>query len=257
MFMKKIYSWNVNGIRAAQKKGFVDWILNNDIDVLAIQETKAQEDQLENRLLNIDGYNSYFHSAKRKGYSGVAIYSKITPLKIENLGIEEFDDEGRTIIAYFENFVLINCYFPNSQGEGARLEYKLAFCNAVLDKCNQLVQSGKDIILCGDYNIAHTAIDLKNPKPNEKNAGYLPEEREWMSKFLEAGYSDTFRQLHPNEPGHYTWWSYRFRAREKDAGWRIDYHCVNNDFSKKVLNSQIHKNIMGSDHCPLSIDIDV
>lgn len=255
--MKKIYSWNVNGIRAAQKKGLIDWIKRTNMDIVAIQETKAQEEQLEDSLLKIDGYNSYFESAKRKGYSGVAIYSKKPPLKIENLGIDEFDSEGRTIIAYYKGFVLVNCYFPNSQGEGARLDYKLSFCDAILKKCNELTKSGQNIVLCGDYNIAHTAIDLKNPKSNEKNAGYLPEEREWMSKFLDSGYTDTFRHFHPNEPGHYTWWSYRFKARDKDIGWRIDYHCVNNNFSDKVLKSQIHKNIMGSDHCPLSIDIDV
>lgn len=255
--MKKIFSWNVNGIRAAQKKGFIDWVLKTDMDVLAIQETKAQKDQLDDELLNINGYKSYFESAERKGYSGVAIYTKEAPLSISNLGLKEFDSEGRTLIAHFNNFSLVNCYFPNSQGEGARLDYKLDFCNAVLEKCQDLVNNGKNVLLCGDYNIAHTAIDLKNPKTNEKNAGYLPEEREWMTKFLEAGYTDTFRNLHPNEPGHYTWWSYRFKAREKDIGWRIDYHCVNNNFSDKVLNSEIHKTIMGSDHCPLSIELAV
>lgn len=255
--MKKIFSWNVNGIRAAQKKGFIDWVLKTDMDVLAIQETKAQKDQLDDELLNINGYKSYFESAERKGYSGVAIYTKEAPLSISNLGLKEFDSEGRTLIAHFNNFSLVNCYFPNSQGEGARLDYKLDFCNAVLEKCQDLVNNGKNVLLCGDYNIAHTAIDLKNPKTNEKNAGYLPEEREWMTKFLEAGYTDTFRNLHPNEPGHYTWWSYRFKAREKDIGWRIDYHCVNKSFSDKVLNSEIHKTIMGSDHCPLSIELAV
>lgn len=255
--MKTIFSWNVNGIRAAQKKGFVDWLIKTEMDILAIQETKAQKDQLDDELLNINGYKSYFQSATRKGYSGVAIYTKEEPYNIDILGEEEFDNEGRTLIAHFNEFSLVNCYFPNSQGEGARLDYKIAFCNAILKKCNTLVEDGKNIVLCGDYNIAHTAIDLKNPKSNEKNAGYLPEERDWMTKFLSAGYTDTFRKLHPDEPGHYTWWSYRFKAREKDIGWRIDYHCVNNNFSKKVIDSKIHKDVMGSDHCPLSIDLDV
>lgn len=255
--MKKIYSWNVNGIRAAQKKGLIDWILKTDMDILAIQETKAQKEQLDDDLIKIDGYKSYFRSAERKGYSGVAIYSKEEPKEIDILQIDEFDCEGRTIIAHFNDFSLINCYFPNSQGEGARLNYKIDFCNAILEKCNELVKSGKNIVLCGDYNIAHRAIDLKNPKTNEKNAGYLPEERDWMTKFLDSGYTDTFRKLHPDEPGHYTWWSYRFKAREKDIGWRIDYHCVNNKFADKVIDSKIHKTVMGSDHCPLSIELDI
>lgn len=253
--MTIIYSWNVNGIRAAQKKGFIDWVTETDMDILAIQETKAQKDQLDEELLNIKGYHSYFESAERKGYSGTAIYTKQKPLSIENLGVSDFDCEGRTIIAHYKNFSLINCYFPNSQGEGTRLDYKLDFCNTLLEKCNSIVTSGKNIVLCGDYNIAHTAIDLKNPKTNEKNAGYLPEEREWMTTFLNSGYTDTFRKLHPDEPGHYTWWSYRFQARQKDIGWRIDYHCVNDGFSKNVTDSKIHKDIMGSDHCPLSIEI--
>ncbi len=255
--MKKIYSWNVNGIRAAQKKGLIDWILKTDMDILAIQETKAQEEQLDDELLKINGYKSYFRSALKKGYSGVALYTKEEPESIDILELDEFDNEGRTIIAHYNYFSLLNCYFPNSQGEGARLDYKIDFCNAILEKCHSLVKSGKNIVLCGDYNIAHTAIDLKNPKTNEKNAGYLPEERDWMSKFIDAGYTDTFRKLHPNEPGHYTWWSYRFKAREKDIGWRIDYHCVNNSFADKVVDSKIHKKVMGSDHCPLSLELDI
>lgn len=255
--MIKIYSWNVNGIRAAQKKGFIEWLKESDIDILAIQETKAQQDQLDESLININGYKSYFESADRKGYSGVAIYTKEEPNSIDVLGTKEFDMEGRAIIAHYDNFSLLNCYFPNSQGEGARLNYKIDFCDAILEKCNSLVKSGKNIVLCGDYNIAHTEIDLKNPKNNEKNAGYLPEERAWMTKFLAAGYSGTFRELHPNEPGHYTWWSYRFQARQKDIGWRIDYHCVNNNFTNKVIDTKIHKTVMGSDHCPLSIELDI
>lgn len=251
----KVISWNVNGIRAVQKKGFIDWLKESNADVIAIQETKAQEEQLDEELINIDGYKSYFKSAIKKGYSGVCIYSKNEPLKIENLGVSDFDDEGRVIIAYFDSCILVNCYFPNSQKEGARLNYKLRFCEKILEKCNSLVEDGKNVVLCGDYNIAHTAIDLKNPKTNEKNPGYLPEEREWMGKFLDSGYSDVFREAHPDEEGHYTWWSYRFSARTKNIGWRIDYLCVNNAFKESIQSPEILKDVLGSDHCPVSLEI--
>ncbi|MFO7890323.1 MAG: exodeoxyribonuclease III [bacterium] len=255
--MIKIYSWNVNGIRACARKGFIEWVKHTEPDILAVQEIKAKPEQLEENLKNIEGYKSYWYPAERKGYSGVALYSKTEPITIEPLGNEQFDTEGRTIVAHYPSFILINCYFPNSQGKGARLGFKLSFCNTILDLCNQLVATGKNIVLCGDFNIAHTAIDLKNPKANEKNAGYLPEEREWMSTFLSAGYTDIFRKYHPDQPGLYTWWSYRFKAREKDIGWRIDYHCVNNRFVPVVNEAKIHKTVMGSDHCPISITLDV
>ncbi len=254
--MKTIYSWNVNGIRAAAKKGFIEWITETAPDILAVQETKAQPEQLDNVLLEINGYKSYWFSAERKGYSGVALYSREEPISVEPLGLDEFDNEGRTVIAHYPAFSLINCYFPNSQKEGARLSYKLDFCAAILEKCNSLVADGKNIVLCGDYNIAHTPIDLKNAKANEKNAGYLPEEREWMSSFLASGYTDTFRKFYPDEPGYYSWWSYRFKARERDIGWRIDYHCVNDSFSDSITEAKIHKTVMGSDHCPVSLTID-
>lgn len=253
--MKKLYSWNVNGIRACQKKGLIDWIEQESPDVLAIQETKAQVEQLDDELININGYKSYWLSAQKKGYSGVAIYTKDEPTSVEYMGEEEFDSEGRTIIVHYDCFTLINCYFPNSQAEGARLDYKIAFCNKIQEICNNLVKAGKNVVLCGDYNVAHTAIDLKNPKTNQKNPGYLPEEREWMGQFLEDGYTDTFRHFHPDEPGHYSWWSYRFQARAKDAGWRIDYFCVNESYTENVVEAKIHKDVMGSDHCPVSIVI--
>ena len=255
--MKRILSWNVNGIRAVEKKGFADWLKKESPDVLAVQETKADPDQLSDSLKDIDGYQSFFMSAVRKGYSGTAIYTRKKPENIEKLGISEFDDEGRTVIAHFKDFTLINCYFPNSQEAGKRLDYKLSFCDAILNKSNELVASGKNVVLCGDYNIAHTEIDLKNPKSNEKNPGFLPEERAWMTKFLSKGYADTFRRFHPDEKDHYTWWSYRFSAREKNVGWRIDYHCVNDGFFDKVLKSEIRTDVMGSDHCPVSIELDV
>lgn len=255
--MITIYSWNVNGIRAAERKGFSQWLQHSSPDILAVQETKAQPDQLDDTLLHIEGYTSHFYSAKRKGYSGTALYTKQEPSEVEPLGMSEFDDEGRTIIAHYPQFTLINCYFPNSQPEGRRLDYKLAFCDAVLGACNRLVRDGKKVVLCGDYNIAHTEIDLKNPKTNENNPGYLPEEREWMSTFLEAGYTDTFRSFHPGEPDHYTWWSYRFGARERNIGWRIDYFCVNREFFPAVASAAIHADVMGSDHCPVRIDLDL
>ncbi|OVE77999.1 exodeoxyribonuclease III [bacterium F16] len=255
--MKKIVSWNVNGIRACARKGFLEWIADESPDVLAIQEIKVLEEQLDDKLLNVPGYKAYWFSAVRKGYSGVAFYCKEEPNAVENLSIHDFDYEGRTAIAHFDDFSLINCYFPNSQEAGKRLEYKLAFCDAILTTCNRLVEDGRNIILCGDYNIAHTEIDLKNPKTNQENPGFLPEERDWMSQFLSSGYKDTFREQHPGEPGHYSWWSYRFQARDKDIGWRLDYHCVNDAFADAVIDAGIHKSVMGSDHCPVSVTLDI
>lgn len=275
----KIISWNVNGIRAVEKKGFTDWLLNCGADVVCIQETKAHPSQLtqnilapgseENILFPIPAkesaspvkiedenalYKSYWSSAKKAGYSSTAIYSKKQPDKVELLGNSEFDDEGRVLSAYFGKTVIISAYFPNSQNQGSRSDYKLGFCNAIFEYLKKLVSDGFNIVLCGDYNIAHKAIDLANPKANEGNAGYLPEEREWMEFFTTNGFTDTFRKF-CQEPKQYTWWSYRFHAREKDIGWRIDYQCVNNDFINKVKSSKILKDVMGSDHCPIEIEI--
>ncbi|MBO4404683.1 MAG: exodeoxyribonuclease III [Treponema sp.] len=272
----KIISWNVNGLRAVEKKGFTDWLLNCGADVVCIQETKAQESDLSPSLLNPSSKNNdedeplfagalsdsgevsyagHFSSAVKKGYSGTAVYSRTEPDKLETLGIKEFDDEGRTVIAYFGKTAVISAYFPNSQEGGARLSYKLAFCDAIFKKCTALVNEGYNIVLCGDYNIAHTAIDLANPKSNEKNAGYLPEERDWMTFFTSNGFTDTFRMFN-KEGGNYTWWSYRFNARAKDIGWRIDYCCVNDSFAPKVKQSVILKDITGSDHCPVLIEVE-
>lgn len=250
----EIISWNVNGIRAVHRKGELQsLLLNHSPDILCIQETKASRDQLGEDILNIGSYTSYFQSATvKKGYSGVAIYSKIEPIHIKDMEIEEFDGEGRFIEAKYSDFTLINCYFPNSQEKGKRLGYKLEFCSSLLKHCNSLIASGENVILCGDYNIAHREIDLKNPKRNEQNPGFLPEERHWMSTFLDKGYVDVFRNFYPEEE-KYTWWSYRFGAREKNIGWRIDYHCVNSGFLDKVKDVKILDEIMGSDHCPVSI----
>jgi exodeoxyribonuclease-3 len=249
---KTIISWNVNGIRAAEKKGLYEWLQLESPDILCLQETKAQEEQLTEKFFKQEGYIPYFMSAEKKGYSGVAVYTKTKPLSVRNLNIEEFDNEGRTIVWEYKNFTLINCYFPNSQSEGKRLDYKIGFNNAILDLCNALVEKGKNIVLCGDYNVAHKAIDLTHPKPNEKNPGYLPEEREWMDLFIDKGYVDTFRMFN-TEPENYSWWSYRMNSRSKNVGWRIDYFCVNTDFKKKIKSADILKDVMGSDHCPVQV----
>jgi exodeoxyribonuclease-3 len=201
-------------------------------------------------------YKSYWACAQKRGYSGVAIYSKTEPLEVRFLGKSEFDGEGRALIAEYNDFSLIAAYFPNSQDAGKRLDYKLAFCAAMLRLCNALVKKGRHFILCGDYNIAHTPIDLARPKQNEGNAGYLPEERAWMDKFTKAGYVDTFRHFHPGEAGHYSWWSYRADARKRNVGWRIDYHCVDSAFLPKVKSSIIRPEVTGSDHCPVEIEIE-
>ncbi len=258
----RIISWNVNGIRAVEKKGFIDWIRAESPDALCLQETKARPDQLSDELkapVDADGqvYKSFWASAKKPGYSGTAIYSREEPRDVRVMGVDDFDAEGRVIQADFPAFTLISAYFPNSQDAGARLDYKLAFCAAMLQTCDDLVAKGRHLVLCGDYNIAHTAIDLARPKDNEGNPGYLPEERAWMDKFTAAGYADTFRLLHPGLKDQYSWWSYRQRAREKNIGWRIDYHCVDQSFMGQVTASIIRPDVLGSDHCPVQIDVNV
>ena len=257
----RILSWNVNGIRAVEKRGFLDWFLKEAPDVLCLNETKAEPGQLSPKLINPqtekNSYHSYWASAKKKGYSGVAIYSKVEPNEVRFMGKDEFDGEGRTLIAEFDDFSLIAAYFPNSQDAGKRLDYKLGFCDAMLRLCNSLVKKGRHFLLCGDYNIAHTPIDLARPKANEGNAGYLPEERAWMDTFTGAGHVDTFRHFHPGETDHYTWWSYWGTARERNVGWRIDYHCVDRDFLPKVKYSIIRPDVAGSDHCPVEIKLEL
>ena len=256
----KILSWNVNGIRAVEKHGFLSWFEAEAPDVLCLNETKAEPGQLSPALVNPCAkgiaYKSYWASAKKKGYSGVAIYSKIEPEEVRLMGKDEFDDEGRTLIAEYKDFTLIAAYFPNSQDERKRLDYKLDFCAAMLRLCNSLVKKGRHFLLSGDYNIAHTPIDLARPRENENNAGYLPEERAWMEKFTKAGHVDTFRHFHPGQKGHYSWWSYRAGARERNVGWRIDYHCVDNAFLPKVKSSVIRPEVTGSDHCPVEITLE-
>lgn len=245
-------SWNVNGIRAVEKKGFVELVKEFDADIIAIQETKAQPDQLSDNLKSIDGYASYFNSAEKKGYSGVALYCRQEPIAVTTgLGIEEFDNEGRVICAEFETFYFVNVYFPNSGDKLKRLDFKIDFNKALHNYLDDL-STRKRVILCGDLNVAHKEIDLKNPKTNTKNAGFTPEERSWMDDFINSGYIDTFRMFN-EEPGNYTWWSYRFSARAKDIGWRIDYFCVDAKSKDNVLDASILKDVMGSDHCPVRL----
>ena len=259
----RIISWNVNGIRAIEKKGFTDWLGKESPDILCLNETKAEPGQLSPDLISPQskegggGYKSFWASAKKKGYSGVALYSKTEPQDVRFLGKPEFDDEGRVLVAEYPDFTLIAAYFPNSQDAGARLDYKLAFCGEMLRLCNSLAKKGRHFLLCGDYNIAHTSIDLARPKQNEKSAGYLPQEREWMDTFTQAGYTDTFRHFHPGEPDHYTWWSYWGEARARNVGWRIDYHCVDRAFLPQVKSSIIRPDVTGSDHCPVEIVLDL
>ncbi|GHV22297.1 exodeoxyribonuclease III [Spirochaetia bacterium] len=258
----KIISWNVNGIRAVEKKDFTTWLATTSPDMLCVQETKAHPDQISAGLkapVRQDGacYKTYWASAQKKGYSGVAIFSKVEPLDVKPLGVREFDNEGRFLAAFYEELVLISAYFPNSQEAGARLSYKLDFCAAILEYCTNLVQKGRHIVLCGDYNIAHNAIDLARPKANENNAGFLPEERAWMDKWTTSGFTDTFRHFHPGVAGCYTWWSYRFGAREKNIGWRLDYHCVDNAFLPSVKSSAILPDVQGSDHCPVELVLNI
>lgn len=256
----RILSWNVNGIRAVEKRGFVQWIRETSPDLLCLQETKASRDQLSPEVLspvdrNGQAYTSYWRSAKKAGYSGVALYSIQTPLSVTDLGMQEFDVEGRVLQADFGAFVLICAYFPNSQEGGARLDYKLAFCGAIRELCDTLTAAGRHLVVCGDYNIAHTPLDLARPKENEGTPGYLPEERAWMDAFTQAGYVDTFRALHPDEAGQYSWWSYRSKARERNIGWRLDYHCVDPGFMPQVQNAAIWPDVQGSDHCPVQLDL--
>jgi exodeoxyribonuclease-3 len=250
-----ILSWNVNGIRSLEKKGFTGWLQNESPDMLCLQETKASPDQLSDGLLKPHGYFTYWASAKKKGYSGTAIYSKVEPLAVKVLGNSAFDNEGRVLQADYQDFSLISAYFPNAQESGARLGYKLAFCTAILDHCRNLVNNGRHLVLCGDYNIAHNPIDLARPADNEGCSGFLPEERSWMDTFTASGFIDTFRYFHPNEGGHYSWWTYRAGARDRNVGWRIDYHCVDEAFMPFIISSAVRPEIKGSDHCPVEIRI--
>ncbi|GAA0723872.1 exodeoxyribonuclease III [Clostridium malenominatum] len=251
----KIYSWNVNGLRAIAKKNFYEWIEEEKPDILCIQETKIDEGKLEESLSNINRYKSYFSFADKKGYSGVATYTNMEPLKVEKgIHIERFNNEGRILVTEFEEFTLLNIYFPNGQMNEERLTYKLDFYDAMLEYCNSLVASGKKLIICGDYNTAHREVDIKNAKANEKTSGFLPIERAWIDKFISNGYTDVYRHFNP-EKIEYSWWSYRFKARERNTGWRIDYFFVSNNLLDSIKDARILTDIMGSDHCPIMIEL--
>lgn len=250
-----IYSWNVNGLRAILNKNFSHWIKEASPDMLCIQETKLQENQLADEIKDIEGYYSYFSFAERKGYSGVAVYTKEKPVSVKHgIGVQEFDSEGRILMLEFEDFILINIYFPNGQKDDIRLKYKMYFYDAVLEYFDKLKSQGKKLVICGDYNTAHREIDIKNPKANEKFSGFLPIERAWIDKFISHGYIDTYRLYHPDEI-KYSWWSYRFKAREKNAGWRIDYHFVSDNMKDNLINADILNEVTGSDHCPVTLEL--
>lgn len=250
----KLLSWNVNGIRAIEKKGFISWLHKESPDVLCLQETKAHPEVLSEELLRPKGYHTYWSAGVKKGYSGVAIYTKTAPKKIANvLGINEFDTEGRTLIADYEDFILFNVYFPNGQGN-KRVPFKMKFYDAFLGIVEKLRKKDRKIIITGDLNTAHTEIDLARPKENEKNTGFLPEEREWVAKFINCGYVDTFRRF-VKDGGHYTWWDYYTHARERDVGWRIDYFFVTENLLAGLKRAFILKEVMGSDHCPIGIEL--
>lgn len=251
----KIYSWNVNGIRANLKKGFMRWFREVSPDILCLQETKASVDQLDDEIVNPEGYLSGWNSAEKKGYSGVVTFTRKKPVKVHyGMGVKEFDSEGRIVRHEFKGFDLLNVYFPNGTSGSERLQFKLDFYDAFLKHCEGLRKGGKKLVICGDLNTAHKAIDLKNPKANEKNSGFLPIEREWVDKFVAHGYVDTFRAFN-KEPDQYSWWTYRADARKRNIGWRLDYFFVTQDLMKKVKNSFITPEVMGSDHCPVGLEI--
>lgn len=249
----KLVSWNVNGLRAIYKKGFIDIFKNLDADIFCVQETKMQEGQIE---LDLDGYYEYYNYAERKGYSGTAIFTKKEPLNVSyGIGIEEHDKEGRVITLEFDQFYMVNCYTPNSGRELARLDYRMTWEDAFRGYLKEL-DSKKPVIVCGDLNVAHTEIDLKNPKSNRKNAGFTDEERGKIDTLLNSGFTDTFRKIYPEKEGSYTWWSYMFNARSNNAGWRIDYFLTSDRIGENIKDAYIYSEIMGSDHCPVGLEID-
>ena len=249
----KLVSWNVNGIRAVLTKGFEDFFKSVNADIFCIQETKCQEGQVE---LEFDGYESYWNSAEKKGYSGTAIFTKIKPISVKyGIGIEEHDKEGRVITLEFKDFYMVNIYTPNSKRELERLDYRQIWEDEIRKYLLNLNKT-KPVIMCGDLNVAHKEIDLKNPKTNTHNAGFTIEERNKMTELLNAGFVDTFRYLYPDKTDCYTWWSYMRKAREKNVGWRIDYFIVSDSIKNKIKEANIYKDIMGSDHCPIGLEID-
>ena len=265
-----IISWNVNGLRAVAKHGDFDWIIKEKPDILCLQEVKAEADQLPAEIRDISGYFSYFsHSKGRKGYSGVALYTKIEPEKVEyGMGVDKYDQEGRMVVAYYKDFVLLNVYFPNGGGGPERLKFKLEFYDEFLKFIEKLrnkgynppshkATDGRGIIFCGDVNTAHEEVDLARPKENEKNTGFLPEERAWLDEVVAHGYIDTFRHFYPTKKEAYTYWDMKTRARDRNVGWRIDYFFASQDLLKKITSTKILSEIYGSDHCPISLEVNI
>ena len=253
----KLVSWNVNGIRAVSKKEeFWDWFENTDADIISFQEVRATEDKIPKKLADNDSFHKFYNEAEKKGYSGVATYSKAEPVEVvKGLGNEELDSEGRVLRIEYPEFILYNIYFPNSGMEAKRLDFKVAFCDALLEQLLELKNSGKNLVITGDYNIAHNPIDVYNPKNCEGKSGYLPEERAWLDELEKAGFVDTFRMFDEGE-NNFTWWSYRTRARERNAGWRLDYFYVNEEIRDKVNAAEILSDIYGSDHCPVTLELE-
>lgn len=250
--MKKMISWNVNGLRACLGKGFLEYLKETDADIFCIQESKLQEGQVD---LELPGYHQYWNYAEKKGYSGTAMFTKEEPIAVTyGLGIEEHDHEGRVITAEFPEYYVVTCYTPNSQDGLKRLDYRMQWEDAFRAYLKAL-ETKKPVIFCGDLNVAHQEIDLKNPKTNRKNAGFSDEERAKFTELLEAGFVDTFRYFYPDQEGIYSWWSYRFSARAKNAGWRIDYFCVSESLKDRLVDAKIHTEVMGSDHCPVELEI--
>ncbi|MGL4797065.1 MAG: exodeoxyribonuclease III [Paraclostridium sp.] len=248
----KFISWNVNGIRACVTKGFMDFFKEVDADIFCLQETKLQEGQID---LNLEGYYEYWNYAQKKGYSGTAIFTKQKPLNVQyGINIEEHDNEGRVITLEFEDFYFVTVYTPNSQQELKRLEYRMKWEDDFREYLNKLDEI-KPVIMCGDLNVAHKEIDLKNPKTNKKNAGFTDEERNKFTEFIESGFIDTYRYFNPDKEGAYSWWSYRFNARKNNSGWRIDYFCASKKLENRLISADIHSEVLGSDHCPVELVI--
>jgi exodeoxyribonuclease-3 len=253
----RILSWNVNGLRAVYKKGFLEWFQEDMPDILCIQETKASVDQVPTQLNNIPGYCSFFSSGDKKGYGGVGFFSRERPKSLKfSLDIDGFDDEHRAIVADCGDFLIFNVYFPNGKASKERLEYKLKFYDQFLDLIDRLLAEGKSILICGDVNTAHKEIDIARPKQNERISGFLPEERAWIDRLLEHGFLDTFRIFHP-EGGHYSWWDLKTKARERNVGWRIDYFFASEGLKERIRSAFILKEVQGSDHCPVGIELQI
>lgn len=251
-----IFSWNVNGLRSAYKKGLMLWLVENAPDILCLQEIKVKEDQLPTDLIQLKGYYTIWNSADKPGYSGTAIFTKEKPLHVElGIGIKDCETEGRVIIAYFSNFIIINCYVPNGRPDHSRVRLKLKFYQALLEKSISLLSEGKNVLICGDWNVAHQEIDLCNPKGNRNKTGFLENERSCIDTFIKYKFLDIFRYFYPNSEGQYTWWSPSHNAKERNAGWRFDYIFTNSEFIKHIEKIKIHKEVTFSDHCPISITL--